>query len=126
MGADEEMEDAMATAEGSRGRVTAAPDDADDLRGFYFRLLLGKPLTWVLLGLAVLAVGVALAILVSPVVGAAAGGGALLLGLLVVLVIADSRSEGAFFEVYGEQRGMTVYGRSRLPQATPLLRKGDD
>lgn len=104
----------------------AAPDDADDLRGFYFRLLLGKPLTWILLGLEVLTVGVLLAVFVGPLIGAAAAAGALLLGLLVVLVIADSRSEEAFFDVYGRQRNMTVYGRSRLPQATPLLRKGDD
>jgi hypothetical protein len=100
--------------------------DADDLRGFYFRLLLGKPLTWILLGLEVLTVGVLLTVFVGPLVGAAAAVGAFLLGLLVVLAIADSRSEDAFFDVYGQQRNMTVYGRSRLPQATPLLRKGDN
>jgi len=104
----------------------AAPDDADDLRGFYFRLLLGKPLTWILLGLEVLTVGVLLAVFVAPAIGAIAAAGAFLLGLLVVLIIADSRSEDAFFDVYGRQHDMTVYGRSRLPEATPLLRKGDD
>jgi hypothetical protein len=104
----------------------AAPDDADDLRGFYFRLLLGKPLTWILLGLEVLTVGVLLAVFVGPAIGAVAAAGAFLLGLLVVLMIADSRSEDAFFDVYGRQHDMTVYGRSRLPEATPLLRKGDD
>jgi hypothetical protein len=104
----------------------AAPDDADDLRGFYFRLLLGKPLTWILLGLEVLTAGVLLAVFVGPAIGAAAAAGAFLLGLLVVLIIADSRSEDAFFDVYGRQHDMTVYGRSRLPEATPLLRKGDD
>jgi hypothetical protein len=103
-----------------------APDDADDLRGFYFRLLLGKPLTWILVGLETVAVGVALAVLVGPLIGLAAAAGALLLGLLVVLLIADSRAEDAFFDFYGQQHGMTVYGRSRLPQATPLLRRGDD
>jgi hypothetical protein len=102
------------------------PDDADDLRGFYFRELLGKPLTWVLIALEVLAVGIALAVFLSPAIGAAAAAGALSIGLLVVLLIADSRSEDAFFDVYGRQRNMTVYGRSRLPQATPLLSKGDD
>ncbi|HET8862264.1 MAG TPA: hypothetical protein VFM94_03340 [Solirubrobacterales bacterium] len=110
----------------SAGSAAGLPDDADDLRGFYFRLLLGKPLTWILLGLEILTVGVVLAVLIGPLIGAAAAAGALLLGLLVVLVIADSRSEDAFFDVYGEQRNMTVHGRSRLPQATPLLRKGDD
>jgi hypothetical protein len=102
------------------------PDDADDLRGFYFRLLLGKPLTWVLLAIAVLAAAVAGAALVGPAIGAAAAAATFLIGLLVVLIVADSRSEGAFFRVYGEQHGMTVYDRSRLPEGTPLLRKGDN
>jgi len=101
------------------------PDDADDLRGFYFRELLGKPLTWILIALEVLAVGIALAVVLSPAIGAAAAAGALLIGLLAVFAIADSRSEDAFFEVYGRQHDMTVYGKSRLPEATPLLRKGD-
>jgi hypothetical protein len=101
------------------------PDDADDLRGFYFRTLLGKPLTWVLIALGMLALGIGLAVFLSPALGAAAAAGALLIGLLAVFAIADSRSEDAFFEVYGRQHGMSVYGKSRLPEATPLLRKGD-
>jgi hypothetical protein len=112
----------------SAAKTTAdgLPDDADDLRGLYFRALLSKPLTLVLLGIAVVAAGVAAAVFLGPAIGAAVAAGALLLGLLVVFAIADSRSEDAFFNVYGEQRGMVVYGKSRLPQATPLLRKGDD
>jgi hypothetical protein len=102
------------------------PDDADDLRGFYFRALLGKTVTRVLLGLAVVAAAVAGAALAGPAIGAAAAVGALLIGLVAVLVIADSHSEDAFFQVYGQQRGLTVYERSRLPEATPLLCKGDD
>jgi hypothetical protein len=102
------------------------PDDADDLRGFYFRELLGKTLARVLLGLAVVAAGIAGAVFAGPAFGAAAAAGALLLGLIAVLVVADSHSEDAFFGVYGQQRGLTVYDRSRLPEATPLLRKGDD
>lgn len=102
------------------------PDDADDLRGFYFRELLGKPLTWILIALEVLAVGIGLAVFLSPAIGAVAAAGALLIGLLAVFAIADSRSEDAFFQVYGRQHGMAVYERSRLPEATPLLRKGDD
>lgn len=102
------------------------PDDANDLRGFYFGQLLRKPLTWVLLGIEVVAAGVAGAVFLGPAIGAAIAAGALLLGLLVVFVVADSRSEDAFFEVYGQLKGMTVHGRSRLPQSTPLLRKGDD
>ena len=30
--------------------ATGAPDDANDLRGFHFRRLMGKPLTWSLIG----------------------------------------------------------------------------
>jgi len=106
--------------------ATGLPDDADDLRGLYFRELLGKPLTWILIALEVLVVGIALAAFLSPAIGAGAAAGALLIGLIAVFAIADSRSEDAFFEVYGRQHGMAVYERSRLPEATPLLRKGDN
>ena len=108
--------------------VTASglPDDADDLRGFYFRELLRKPLTKVLLAIEVIAAGIAGAVFLGPAIGAAIVVGALLLGLLVVFALADSHSEEAFFNVYGEQRNLVVYGRSRLPEATPLLKKGDD
>src|SRR5262245_36156911 len=113
------------SATGKAG-TAAAPDDADDLRGFYFRLLLGKPLAWVAIALFAIAGGVAGAALVGPAIGAAGAAGALLIGLLVVFAIADSRAEGAFFDIYGEQRNLVVYGKGRLPPATPLLRKGDD
>jgi hypothetical protein len=102
------------------------PDDANDLRGFHFKRLLGKPLTWVLLAIFAAAAGVAGAILVGAAIGAAAAAGALLLGLLIVFAIADSRAEEAFFAAYAEQRGMALSGKGPLPAATPLLRKGDD
>jgi hypothetical protein len=102
------------------------PDDADDLRGFYFRALLGRTVTGVLLGIAVVAAAVAGAVFASAAIAAAAAAGALLIGLVVVLVIADSHSEDAFFQAYGQQRGLVVYEKSHLPEATPLLRKGDD
>jgi hypothetical protein len=104
----------------------ALPDDADDLRGFYFRLLLGKASTQAALAAAAIAGGLIGALAVSPSVGAAGFAAGVLIGLAVVLAIADSRSEDAFFRVYGEQRGMAVHGKGRLPAATPLLRKGDD
>jgi hypothetical protein len=106
--------------------ASGLPDDADDLRGFYFRELLRKGLTKVLLAIEVVVAGVAGAVFLGPAIGAAIAVGALLLGLLIVFTLADSRSEEAFFNVYGEQRGLVVYGRSRLPEATPLLKKGDD
>lgn len=101
-------------------------DDADDLRGQYFKLLVGRPLTQGLLAVAALGAGAAGLALVGPAVGAAALLGTLLVGLLIVLAIADSRSENAFFEHYAAQRGMsTAAGKLQLPAETPLLCKGD-
>lgn len=104
----------------------SAPDDANDLRGFHFRLLIGKPLTWVLIALGVAVVGIAAALFAGPAIGGAAAVGAFLLALLIVVLIADSRAADSFFAVYAEQRGMTLGGRGPLPPSTPLLRKGDD
>ncbi len=104
----------------------ATPDDADDLRGFHFKRLLAKPLTWVLLAVFVIAAGVAGAIFLSPAIGAAAAAATFLLGLLVVFGIADSQAEDAFFAAYAGQRGLALTGKGPLPPATPLLRKGDD
>lgn len=106
--------------------ATAPPDDANDLRGFHFKRLLGRPLTWALIVIFVVAAAVAGAVLVGAAIGAATGVGVFLLGLLIVFAIADSRAEAAFFAVYAEQRGMALSGKSPLPPATPLLRKGDD
>ncbi len=102
------------------------PDDANDLLGFYFRLLLGKLGTRIALVGAAIAGGVGGTILAGPAIGAAGVAAGLAIALLIVFGLADSRSEDAFFEVYGEQHGLTVFERSRLPEATPLLRKGDD
>jgi len=102
------------------------PDDADDLRGFYFKLLLSKTFTWVAIAAATVAGGVIGTAVASAAIGLAAAGAAFVVALLVVFGIADSRAEDAFFEVYGQQREMAVYGKGRLPETTPLLRKGDD
>jgi hypothetical protein len=112
----------------SDSAATAAglPDDADDLRGFYFRLLLSKGATRVAIVAAAALAAVAGAAFAGPAIGAAGFAAGLLVALAVVFAIADSRSEQAFFRVYGDQRGMAVYGKGRLPQTTPLLRKGDD
>jgi hypothetical protein len=102
------------------------PDDANDLRGYHFKRLLSSKLTWALILVAMVAVGVALAIFV----GAAVGGGAaivvFLASLLIAFGIADSRAEDAFFQAYAQQRGLELGGRAPLPPTTPLLRKGDD
>jgi len=104
----------------------ALPDDADDLRGFYFKLLLGRASTQ-----AALAAGAILATAIGVIAAGPAAGSigfiaGALIGIAVVFAIADSRSEDAFFRIYGDQREMLVYGKGRLPEATPLLRKGDE
>jgi hypothetical protein len=104
-----------------------APDDANDLRGYYFKLLVRKPLSLILIGAFALIAGVGLGVLIGPAIGGAGFVIALLVGVVVVFAIADSRAADAFFEVYAQQRGMTLlHGRGRLPPATPLLRKGDE
>src|SRR3954449_3862647 len=112
-------EDAHATA-------ATPPDDANDLRGFHFKRLLRKPLTWTLIGAFALAGAGVGAALVGPAIGLAALVGVVLLGLLIVFGIADSKAADAFFETYAQQRGLTLGGKGPLPAATPLLKKGDD
>lgn len=110
----------------AQAAAAKAPDDADDLRGFHFKRLLRKPLTWVLIGaFALIAAGVAGA-LVGPALGGAAFVVALLVGLAIVFAIADSKAADAFFETYAQQRGLTLGGKGPLPAVTPLLKKGDD
>lgn len=107
--------------------ATGVPDDANDLRGYHFKRLMGKTLTVALLGSLTLIAFVVGGFAVDPLIGLLAAAGVFLLGLLIVLAIADNRAAGDFFEVYASQRGLSVvHGRGRLPQATPLLRKGDD
>jgi uncharacterized membrane protein len=108
------------------GAVGAAPDDANDLRGFHFKRLLGSKLTWFLILGFTLAAGIAAAIYVGAAVGGGAALAVFLIALLVVFAIADSRAEDGFFEVYAQQHGLELGGRSPLPASTPLLRKGDD
>jgi hypothetical protein len=107
--------------------ATGVPDDADDLRGYHFSRLMRTPLTLVLIAALTAIVFVACLLFIGALVGAGGAIVALLLGVVIVFVIADSRAANDFFEVYAEQRGLTlIHERGRLPQATPLLRKGDD
>jgi hypothetical protein len=101
-------------------------DDANDLRGHHFKLLLGKPLTWVLVLSAALVGGIAGAAFLHPLLGAAIFAGLTLVGLLIVFVVADSRAADAFFSAYAAERGLELGGRAPLPMVTPLLCKGDD
>jgi hypothetical protein len=114
------------TATPPQASTEAAPDDANDLRGFHFRQLLSKPSTWVATMVFVIAAGIAGASFLSATIGAIAFVAALILSLLIVFAIADSRSEAAFFATYAGQHGLSLSGRGPLPPATPLLRRGDD
>jgi hypothetical protein len=103
----------------------SAPDDANDLRGLHFQLLMRKPLTLCLLaGWTILVgiVGIAVISLGGGLLIALAG---LLVGIGVTFWVADSRAADTFFELYAAQRGFVAAERSRLPETTPLLRKGD-
>ncbi len=107
--------------------AVSVPDDADDMRGYHFSRLMRTPLTLILIALLTAAAFVAGLIFIGAAIGAGGALAALLLGIVVVFVIADQRAANDFFEVYAANRGLTlVQGRGRLPQATPLLRKGDD
>jgi hypothetical protein len=107
--------------------ATGVPDDANDLRGYHFKRLMGKTLTVALVGSLTLVAFIAGGIAVDPLIGLLAAAAVFLLGVVIVFVIADNKAASDFFEVYAEKRGLSlVHGRGRLPQATPLLRKGDD
>jgi hypothetical protein len=63
---------------------------------------------------------------VDPLTGAAVLAGLALVGLLTFRA-ARSRAKNAFFAAYAEQRGMTlIHSKSRLPERTPLLRRGEE
>jgi hypothetical protein len=111
----------------TEAEMTGVPDDANDLRGHHFKRLMKLPLTLVLIGSLALVVFVVCLIAVSAAIGAGGAVLVLLLGVVVVFAIADGKAASDFFEVYAAQRGMTlIHGRGRLPEATPLLGKGDD
>lgn len=107
--------------------AAGVPDDANDLRGYHFKRLMGKTLTVALLGSLTVIAFIAGGIAVDPLIGLIAAAGVFFLGVLTVFVIADNKAASDFFEVYASRRGLSlIHGRGRLPQATPLLRKGDD
>ncbi|MFI5028307.1 MAG: hypothetical protein ACHQCF_04910 [Solirubrobacterales bacterium] len=99
-------------------------DDANDLRGYHFKRLMRREVTWILILVLMITAGVAAAIFV----GAAIGGGAALLvlvvSLIVVFAIADAKAADSFFDLYAQQRSLSLGGRGMLPEATPLLSKG--
>jgi hypothetical protein len=116
----------VAASEEAQQAAASAPADANDLRGFHFKRLMRKPLTWILIGVFVLAAGIAGAALVGPAIGGAAAVAVFLIAVLIVFAIADHAAADAFFAAYAQQHGLALGGKGPLPPATPLLRKGDD
>jgi hypothetical protein len=118
----------MTTAEAPAAPATApAPRDANDLRGYHMRRMLGKP--WIMavgLGTAIV-VGVVVGVVAkSAAIGVAAGAVELLVDLVILFFVADSQAEDDFFRAYAGARGLAWSDdRSGLPRATSLLRKGD-
>ncbi|HEU4707128.1 MAG TPA: hypothetical protein VFS64_08080 [Solirubrobacterales bacterium] len=115
----------MATNGEAHAAAETTPDDANALRGFHFKRLMRKPLTWILIAVLVLVAAAAGAALVGPAIGGGAAVGVFFVAVLVVFAIADSQAADAFFATYARQRGLTLGGKGPLPPATPLLRKGD-
>jgi hypothetical protein len=116
----------VATDGEAHATAATAPDDADDLRGFHFKRLMGRPLTWILIAVFVLIAAGLGAALVGPAIGGAAALGVFFVAVLIVFAIADSQAADAFFATYAQQRGLVLGGKGPLPAATPLLRKGND
>ncbi len=101
-------------------------DDANDLRGYHFKRLMRKRVTWILTLLAMIVAGVALAIYVGAAVGGGAALAVLILSVIIVFAIADAQSADSFFELYAQQRGLALGGKGMIPPETPLLRKGSN
>jgi hypothetical protein len=106
--------------------VRNAPTDANALRGHHFKRLLRKQLTWWLIGVPAIVIGVFVATTTSVVVGLVVALAIVAIGIGVVFAIADSKAADDFFHVYAQNHDLELAGKSRLPAATPLLRKGDD
>jgi hypothetical protein len=121
---EEAFEKAAAESEAAAG----GPDDADDLRGYHFKRLMTSTTTVVIIGILVIAGGVAAGVAFKGApYGGAAAGAVLIVAIIAVFALADSRSADAFFEAYAMSHGLTLMdGKSRMPAATPLLKKGDD
>lgn len=102
-----------------------APTDANALRGHHFKRLMRKQLTWWAIGVPAVVIGGFL-IATNVVVGLIVLLAIVAVGVGVVFAIADSKAADDFFHVYAENHRLELAGKSRLPAATPLLRKGDD
>jgi hypothetical protein len=104
----------------------AAPDDANDLRGYHFKRLMGAGRTWALIAIPALLVGGVIAGAGAPAIGGIAFVLAILIGIAICFAIADRRAADAFFSLYASKHDLALGGRAALPPSTPLLRRGDD
>jgi hypothetical protein len=104
----------------------APPDDANDLRGHHFKLLMGSGKTWALILIPAVVIAALLAALLHPLIGAIALVVLVLAGVVIAFVVADSRAADAFFSLYASQRELQLGGKAPLPPLTPLLGKGND
>jgi hypothetical protein len=93
--------------------------------GKALRQTLASPVALIALVVFAGAAGIAGAIAVGPGVGAAAAAGAALFWFLTMLGVAIRRAQRAFYAAYAEQRGLRWEQNGAVPQATPLLRRGD-
>lgn len=100
-----------------------APTDSNSLRGYHFKRLINKPPILLAIGIPALAV-LAYGLASNPSIGWAFPLAVIAVGIGIVFWIADSKAADDFFDVYAGSRGLTLGGRTDLPAATPLLRKG--
>jgi hypothetical protein len=103
-----------------------APADANALRGHHFKRLMRKQLTWWAIGVPAVVIGGVVVASAGVVVGLVVLLAIVAVGIGVVFAIADSKAADDFYDVYAGSRHLELGGKTRLPSATPLLRKGDD
>jgi hypothetical protein len=102
------------------------PQDDNDLRGFYFKQLLGSGKVQAITAVSAVAVGVALAAFVAPFIGGIGLAVVLLIAVVICFAMASSRAATAFYAAYAASRNLSYNGsRGSLPPVCELLRKGD-
>jgi hypothetical protein len=94
--------------------------------GKHLRETATSPVALILLLIAVAGGAVGGGIAAGAAIAAAAAGAALLIWFLVVLIVAARRARNAFYAAYAQQRGLQWQHHAGIPQATPLLRRGDE
>ncbi len=101
------------------------PQDDDDLRGFYFRQLMRSPTAQAITAVSVVAVGVGLAIAVSPAIGAIAALVVLLIAVVTCFAMASARAASAFYSAYAASRNLSYNGsRGSLPRSASSSARG--